>query len=119
MKIALDQIRETPRALSYVEEVEDLNRELERGAGDFRLPEGLAVDVSYHRAALDVFVDGTLRARVGGTCARCLGEYTFPLEAPIALVLTPAAASTARSGALREGAVGLAEDGGEGGAREP
>jgi uncharacterized protein len=109
MKIALDQIRETPRVLSYVEEVGDLNRELERGAGDFRLPEGLAVDVSYHRAGLDVFVDGMVRGRVGGTCARCLGEYIFPLEAPIALVLTPAAASTVKSGVLREEDIGLAE----------
>jgi uncharacterized protein len=109
MKIALDQIRETPRALSYVEEVEDLNRELERGAGDFRVPEGIAVEVSYHRAGLDVFVDGAVRATVRGTCARCLGEYTFPLAAPITLVLTPAAAATPRSGALREEDIGLAE----------
>jgi uncharacterized protein len=108
MKIALDQIRETPRALSYVEEVEDLNRELERGAGDFRVPEGIAVEVSYHRAGLDVFVDGAVRATVLGTCARCLGEYTFPLAAPITLVLTPAAAATPRSGALREEDIGLA-----------
>lgn len=109
MKIALEQIRETPRALSYVEEVEDLNRELERGAGDFRVPDGIAVDVSYHRAGLDVFVDGGVRATVRGTCARCLEEYTFSLETPVALVLTPAAAATLRSGALREEDIGLAE----------
>jgi uncharacterized protein len=109
MKIALEQIRETPRALSYVEEVEDLNRELGRGAGDFTVPDGLAVDVSYHRAGLDVFIEGVVRAAVRGTCARCLGEYTFPLEAPVALVLTPAAAAMPRSGALREEDIGLAE----------
>src|SRR4029453_2753350 len=108
MKIALDQIRETPRALSYVEEVEDLNRELERGAGDFRVPEGIAVEVSYHRAGLDVFLDGAVRATVRGTCARCLGEYTFPLAAPITLVLTPAAAAKPRSGALAGEDIGLA-----------
>jgi|SRR5215468_914144 len=109
MKIALEQIRETPRVLSYVEEAEDLNRELERGAGDFRLPGGLGVDVSYHRAGLDVFIEGVVRAAVRGTCARCLGEYSFTLEAPVALVLTPAAAATPRSGALREEDIGLAE----------
>ena len=58
MKIALDQIRETPRALSYAETVDALNRELARGAGDFRLADDLWVDVSYHRAGLDVFFDG-------------------------------------------------------------
>jgi uncharacterized protein len=109
MKLALEQIRETPRALSYFEEVEGLNRELDRGAGDFRVPDGIAVDVSYHRAGLDVFIEGEVRAAVRGTCARCLGEYTFSLEAPVALVLTPAAAATLRSGALREEDIGLAE----------
>ncbi len=109
MKIALDQIRETPRALSYVEEVEALNRELGRGAGDFRVPDGIAVDVSYHRAGLDVFVEGEVRAEILGTCARCLAEYTFPLEAAVALVLTPAAAATPHTGPLREDDIGLAE----------
>src|SRR4030095_11231060 len=109
MKIALDQIRETPRALSYVEEVEDLNRELERGAGDFRVPEGIAVEVSYHRAGLDVFVDGAVPPTVPGTCARWLGQAPSPLSAPTPLVLTPAAAATPRSGALREEDIGLAE----------
>src|SRR5262249_40548799 len=77
MKIALEQIRETPRALSYVEDVDALNLELGRGAGDYRLGEGLTVDVSYHRAGLDVFVDGTVHAEVYGRCARCLGDYAF------------------------------------------
>lgn len=112
MKIALEQIRETPRALSYVEEVGEaatLNRELERGAGDYRVPDGVAVDVSYHRAGLDVFVDGRVRAGVRATCARCLAEYEFPLETPVTIVLTPAAATLApHTGPLREEDIGLA-----------
>ena len=108
MKIALEQIRETPRALSYVEEVTTLNEALARGAADFSVPESLAVDVSYHRAGLDVFVEGMVRGTVRGTCARCLAEYPFSLEAPVALVLTPAAAETPRKGALREEDIGLA-----------
>ncbi len=108
MKIALEQIREAPRALSYVEDVDALNRELERGAGDFRVPEGVAVDLRYHRAGLDVFLDGTVRAAVRGSCARCLAEYGFSLSAPVAIVLTPAAAATPRSGILHEEDIGLA-----------
>src|SRR5262249_27794757 len=102
MKIALEQIRETPRALSYTEEVDSLNSELDRGAGDFHVADGAAVDVEYHRAGLDVFVGGTVRATIGGRCARCLGEYTFDLDMPLEVVLTPAVAATPRSGALRE-----------------
>jgi uncharacterized protein len=108
MKIALEQIRETPRALSYVEDVDALNLELGRGAGDYRLGERLAVDVSYHRAGLDVFVDGTVHAEVHGRCARCLGDYAFALDVPVAIVLTPAAAAEPVSGALREEDIGLA-----------
>jgi uncharacterized protein len=108
MKIALEQIRETPRALSYVEDVDALNLELGRGAGDYRLAEGLAVEVSYHRAGLDVFVEGTVRAVVHGSCARCLGDYAFTLDVPVAIVLTPAATAAPTSGALREEDIGLA-----------
>jgi uncharacterized protein len=108
MKIALEQIRETPRALSYVEDIEALNQELARGAGDYRVTDGLEVDVSYHRAGLDVFVAGAVRAAVCGTCARCLGDYVFGLDVPVAIVLTPAAAATPTSGALREEDIGLA-----------
>src|SRR5262249_1392281 len=102
------QIRETPRALSYVEEVDTLNHELERGAGDFRLPDGLAVDVSYHRGGLDVFVTGTVRGVVQGTCARCLAEYGFAIDVPLGIVLTPVAAATRASGGLHEEDLGLA-----------
>ena len=107
MKIALDQIRETPRALSYAETVDALNRELARGTGDFRLADDLWVDVSYHRAGLDVFFEGGMRGAVEGRCARCLAQYRFPLEAPLAIVLTPKAAAPQRSGALREEDIGL------------
>ena len=107
MKISLDQIRETPRALSYAETVDALNRELARGAGDFRLADDLSVDVSYHRAGLDVFFDGAVRGAVEGRCARCLAQYRFPLEAPLAIVLTPKAAAPPRSGVLREEDIGL------------
>ncbi len=108
MKIALDDIREEPRELVYVEPAGPLNVELARGAGDVELIDGLAVDVSYRRAGLDVFLDGMVRGEVHGTCARCLGETAFPLEASLDLVLAPAAAGGQHGGALREDEIGLA-----------
>lgn len=108
MRIALDQIRETPRALAYVEDVGPLNLELARGAGDFRVADGLAVDLAYHRAGLDVFFHGGLRGAVQGCCARCLSDYTFALDVPVAIVLTPRAAADLRAGLLREEDIGLA-----------
>jgi uncharacterized protein len=93
MKIALEDIKASPKALSYTEEVEDLNARLDRGVHDYRVPAGLAVDVEYYRAGLDVFFEGSLRGEALGICARCLEEYAFPLTQPFRFVLTPRAAA--------------------------
>jgi uncharacterized protein len=108
MKIAPDDIREQPRHLAYVEPAEPMNAKLARGADELRLTDGLAVDVSYRRAGLDVFLDGVVRGEVRGCCARCLGETTFPLEASLELLLAPAAVGGEHDGALREDEIGLA-----------
>src|SRR5437870_13887716 len=94
MKIAIDDIKASPKELSYVEEVEELNTRLGRGGlRDYRLPAGLSVDVTHYRAGLEVFFHGVLRARVLGSCARCLAEYSFGLDYPFAFVLMPRVAA--------------------------
>jgi uncharacterized protein len=108
MKIPLDEIREVPRTVAYVEPSAPLNRELARGAGDFEVLDGLAVDVTHHRAGLDVFLEGTVHGELRGICARCLGELRLPLDAPLALVLVPASVMSAPGGAVREEEIGLA-----------
>jgi len=82
MKIALDDIKATPKELAYTEGVEELNARLERGVHDYRVPRGLGVRVEYYRAGLDVFFHGSLHGEVVGTCARCLEEYAFGLDHP-------------------------------------
>ncbi|HJQ83417.1 MAG TPA: DUF177 domain-containing protein [Candidatus Binatia bacterium] len=93
MKIALDDIKATPKTLAYTEEVDELNGRLARGASDWRVPDGPAVDVEYYRSGLDVFFRGAVHGRVLGTCARCLEEYPFALDHPFVFVLTPRAAA--------------------------
>jgi DUF177 domain-containing protein len=93
MRIALDDIKATPKELSYSEEVDELNARLDRGVHDYRVPPGLAVDVEYYRAGLDLFFEGALRGEVIGTCARCLDEYTFRLDRAFRFVLTPRVAA--------------------------
>jgi DUF177 domain-containing protein len=92
MRIPVDQIKATPTALHYAEDVGELNERLGRGVRDFRLADGLGVDVEYHRSGLDVFFDGALHGQVIGTCSRCLEDYAFPLDHPFVFVLTPRAA---------------------------
>jgi uncharacterized protein len=92
MKIAIDDIKASPKELSYAEDVDDLNARLGRGVRDYRLP-ALGVDVEYYRAGLDVFFRGVLHGQVLGSCSRCLEEYNFALDHPFAFVLTPRAAA--------------------------
>src|SRR5712664_2484129 len=100
MKIALDDIKATPKKLAYTEGVDELNARLERGVHDYRVPRGLDVRVEYYRAGLDVFFHGSLHGDVLGTCARCLEEYAFGLDHPFVFVLTPRAAAGAESAKL-------------------
>src|SRR5579884_2653437 len=71
MRIQVDDIEASPKALDYAEEVDDLNARLTCGAGDYRMPAAVAVHVSYYRAGLDLFFEGTARGLVCGRCARC------------------------------------------------
>ena len=93
MKIAVEDIKASPKELSYTEEVEELNARLDRGVRDYRVPEGLQVDVEYYRAGLDIFFRGALHGQVVGTCARCAEDYAFGLDHPFVFVLTPRAAA--------------------------
>ena len=100
MKIAIDDIKASPKELSYTEDVGELNARLGRGVADYRVPPGLGVDVEFYRAGLDLFFQGAIHGQVLGTCSRCLEEYGFDLEQPFAFVLTPLAAAGTEAGEL-------------------
>ncbi|HLK10121.1 MAG TPA: DUF177 domain-containing protein [Candidatus Binatia bacterium] len=92
MKIQVEDIEASPKALDYAEEVDELNARLTRGVPDYHMPAALGVHVSYYRAGLDLFFEGTARGQVHACCARCAEEYSFSLDAPFRFVLTPRAA---------------------------
>jgi uncharacterized protein len=93
MKIAVDDIKASPKELSYTEQIAELNERLGRGVRDYRIAEGIDVDVEYYRSGLDVFFQGSIHGRVVATCARCLEEHAFGLDQPFVFVLTPRAAA--------------------------
>jgi len=97
MKILIDDIKATPKQLAYTEGVDELNARLERGAHDYRFPQGIGVDVEYYRSGLDVFLGGAVHGDVLGTCARCLEEYRFPLDRSFSVVLAPRAVAGGRA----------------------
>src|SRR4051794_30972714 len=102
MKIAIDDIKASPKELSYTEDVDELNARLGRGVQDYRVPGGLDVDVEYYRAGLDIFFTGAVHGHVRGTCSRCAEEYDFGLDHPFTFVLTPRAAADDDSAELAE-----------------
>lgn len=89
MRLALDQVEETVKHLDYVEAVDELNDRLRCGTCDFQLPAGLAVQLEYYRAGVDVYLHGELSGEVRATCARCAEEFTFPMTVALRTVLSP------------------------------
>ncbi len=94
MKIPLDDIKASPKQLSYTDtdEVGELNTRLGSGVKDYSVTRGLRVAVEYYRAGLDLFFSGALRGEAHGCCARCLEDYAFPIDQPFTFVMTPRAA---------------------------
>jgi uncharacterized protein len=90
MKIAVDQITESPKKLRFEEDSEGLNRIFEEEENDdFRFPTFLNVDVVYYRSGQELFFRGLLATTVEGRCSRCLKKYAFPLEKEFSCILTP------------------------------
>jgi uncharacterized protein len=90
VKIHVHNIEEVSKDLVYDEPTASLGSELRHGnVIDFEFPEGSPVQVSYHRAGLDLFFYGHISSHPTGQCARCLEQYEFPLDVDFAVVLAP------------------------------
>jgi len=89
MKIAVDQITESPKEVRFVEQLAELNRHSgEGGLGDFRFPPLLDVNLVYYRSGREIFFHGAFAAALDGCCGRCLKRYSLPVEKEFDLVLT-------------------------------
>lgn len=91
MRIRVEQIEAAPKTLAYAEETAELNRCLDAGPHDLRVPGSLAVELVYYRAGLDVVFEGKLAATGEATCARCAEVFTLPLATRFRVILTPRA----------------------------
>jgi len=90
VKIRVENIEETEKEATFVEEVGEINEELGRtGAADYQLQRAVPVDVSFYRLGADLFFRGEFAGSVSGTCARCLESYPFTLREPFTFVLKP------------------------------
>lgn len=96
MKIRIDDINETEKEATFLEEVSEINEALARtGVVDFQFQGPAPVDVRYCRLGADLFFRGHFQSRVSGTCARCVERYPFSLRRDFTFVLKPQAEQTA------------------------
>lgn len=90
MKIPLKDILAVATEVSYAEPVDELNAMLRAGASrDYQFSSAVVVDVSFYRAEMDLFFDGSLRGLATATCARCLDSFPLAVAKDFSLVLTP------------------------------
>jgi uncharacterized protein len=90
MRIAVDQITESPKDLRFAEKIEELNQIYKEGqVRDFRFPPYIDVDLVYYRSGQELFFHGSLEGMIEGYCSRCLKSYAFPIKKEFGFVLTP------------------------------
>jgi uncharacterized protein len=87
VKLLIDSIKAVPTEAFFSEEVAEINALLAHRVHDYRIAAPIGVRVSYYRAGLDLFFQGTLWGDILGTCARCLEEYPFRVAHDFHLVL--------------------------------
>jgi uncharacterized protein len=90
MKLRVDQITPEAAECTLCSPVDEINRRLASGeVRDFRFVSPLDVHLSYYRAGDDLYFSGGLDGVVEGMCARCLEPFSFRIDSPFELVLTP------------------------------
>ena len=90
MKIPVDEIPQSPKEITFSENIEELNEIYRRSnSPDFGFPPFLEVELAYYRSGSDIFFDGSFRSEISGRCGRCLENYSFTLDNSFAFVLTP------------------------------
>jgi uncharacterized protein len=95
MKMLVDDISESPSEIQFFESIQDLNETFAHGqAGDFRFPPEVEVDLACYRSGRELFFHGSLRGQVDSRCARCLKDFSMPVEHNFDFVLSPVPLAT-------------------------
>ena len=90
MKIPLQDILAVATEIDYAAPVADLNATLHKGGTqDYEFLRPLDVHVTFYRAQLDLFFDGSVRGTAAATCARCLEPQPYELANEFSIILTP------------------------------
>ena len=89
ISIQLDEIKDHEIALHYLLAPHDLSHAAAwEEAGDFKLNEPVAIEVSLARIGGIVEVKGRIATRFASSCGRCLKNFTLALDEPFELTFT-------------------------------
>jgi uncharacterized protein len=91
MKIAVDDIAESAKEISFSERIDELNDIYykNRQVRDFGFPPFLDIRLTYYRSGQEIFFKGSLSGMLEATCSRCLGAYSFALNKEFDFMLSP------------------------------
>lgn len=90
MRLRIRDIDETAKELVYEESTTELNPLLEHGpVHDFSFVGPAEVQLRYYRSGQEIFLDGEVRGRVIGECARCLESFEFTHVPRFSFIMVP------------------------------
>jgi uncharacterized protein len=92
MKLRVDEIKDTIRELSALEEVSEYPSLAEAAdSGECRFLSPIGISLAVVREYGHIRATGTVSTRICLTCSRCLGEYEHDVESEFTLFYIPSA----------------------------
>ena len=90
MKLRIDDITAEARSLSFAEPEKEINHALQSGpVREYHLLRPVGVDLSFYRAGMELFLEGTVEAQTTANCARCAEEFKTSAHRSFRYVLAP------------------------------
>jgi uncharacterized protein len=90
VRLRVRDIEETTKEIVYDESTSELNPLLEHGpVHDFEFVGPAHVRLRYYRSGQEIFLEGDMRARVIGQCARCLESFEFAHAPDFSFIMVP------------------------------
>jgi len=90
MKLRIDDITAESRHISFSEPEKEINHALDSGPiHEYRLLRPVGVDLSYYRAGMELFLEGSVDAQTSANCARCAEEFSTSARRAFRYVLAP------------------------------
>ena len=90
MRIRIENITADAKELEFAESADEINRILGQGPiREYQVEGPIEAAVSFYRAGMELFFEGSLKTRTGAICARCAEEFDSSTDRPFRFVLSP------------------------------